>query len=133
MAIGSWMLIGQARGQAPDRTWGVLHAHVLLMGFMLMLIIGVAFWMFPRVNGQRPGREGGWVAFAAINAGLLLRLVSEHAARTAGSPWRIVLGVAAVLPLLGALAFAVSIWPRVRAAMTPEEARRLRARRDAAP
>ena len=102
------------------------------MGFMLMLIIGVAFWMFPRVKGQRPGRAGGWVAFALINAGLLLRLASEAQARDGGVGWRWALGVAAVLPAVGAAAFALSILPRVKAAMTPEESRRARAESQAA-
>ncbi len=133
MGMGAWMLVVQARdGHSPGPPWGVLHAHVLLMGFMLMLIIGVAFWMFPRVKGQRPGREGGWVAFALINAGLLLRLASEAQARGGGVGWRWALGVAAVLPAVGAAAFAVSILPRVKAAMTPEESRRARAESQAA-
>ncbi|MCB0883051.1 MAG: hypothetical protein KDC33_12670 [Thermoleophilia bacterium] len=131
MGMGSWMLLRQARdGHPPGPPWGVLHAHVLLMGFMLMLIIGVAFWMFPRVRGGRPGRGGGWAAFACINAGLLLRLASEAPARDGATGWRVALGVAAVLPLAGAAAFALAILPRVRAAMTPQEARRLRAQRD---
>ena len=56
-----------ATGPAPP--WAVLHAHLLLVGFLLLLIFGVAFWMFPKVAGQRPGREVGWVAFALLNAG----------------------------------------------------------------
>ena len=133
MAMGAWMLIVEAsRGYGPGGPWRSLHAHILLMGFLLMLVIGVAFWMFPRVQGQRPGREGGWVAFALINAGLLLRLLAAPLAEDDGPmAWRVALGVAAVLPVLGAAAFAVTIMPRVRAAMTPEEARRLRAARDA--
>jgi hypothetical protein len=130
MAMGSWMLVHDAvRGFTPGPPWPSLHAHVLLMGFLLMLVIGVAYWMFPRVQGRRPGREGGWIAFGLINAGLLLRLLAEPQTTGAdpATAWRVLLGVAAVLPALGALAFAVTIIPRVRAALSPEEARRLRA------
>jgi heme/copper-type cytochrome/quinol oxidase subunit 1 len=93
-----------------------LHAHLLLVGFLLLLVFGVAFWMFPRVAGARPGREGGWLAFALLNAGLLLRLLAEPFAVRDGSAaaWDALLGVAAVLPAAAAVAFAVAIWPRVR-------------------
>lgn len=119
MAMGSWMLIVQARrGHPPGAPWPVLHAHVLLVGFLLLLVFGVAFWMFPRVAGQRPRREVGWLAFALLNAGLLLRLLAEPLDdRGDGAPaWGVLLGAAAVLPVLATLAFAAAIWPRVRAA-----------------
>lgn len=121
MAMGSWMLIVQARdGHGPGAPWGVLHAHLLLVGFLLLLIFGVAFWMFPKVAGQRPGREVGWIAFALLNAGLLLRLVAEPMSdRGRGAPaWDVLLGVSAVLPALAAVAFALAVWPRVRAVST---------------
>lgn len=116
--MGSWMLIAQARdGHGPGDPWPVLHAHLLLVGFLLLLIFGVAFWMFPKVAGQRAGREVGWVAFALLNAGLLLRVLAEPLSDhgRGGAVWDVLLGVSAVLPALAALAFAVAIWPRVRA------------------
>lgn len=118
MAMGSWMLIVQAaRGYGPGVPWPALHAHLLLVGFLLLLIFGVAFWMFPKVAGQRPGRDVGWVAFALLNAGLLLRLLAEPLSdRGRGAAaWDVLLGASAVLPALAAIAFAVAIWPRVRA------------------
>lgn len=117
MAMGSWMLLLEAhRGYGPGVPWATLHAHVLLVGFLLLLVFGVAFWMFPKVSGQRPGREGGWVAFGLLNTGLLLRVLAEPFAVEADSApaWDVLLGIAAVLPALAAVAFAVAIWPRVR-------------------
>lgn len=119
MGMGSWMLIVQARrGHGPGAPWAALHAHLLLVGFLLLLIFGVAFWMFPKVAGQRPGREVGWVAFYLLNAGLLLRVLAEPLSdRGRGAAvWDVLLGVAAVLPALAAVAFAFAVWPRVRAA-----------------
>lgn len=126
MGMGSWMLIRQARdGHSPGDPWPVLHTHLLLVGFLLLVIFGVAFWMFPKVAGQRPGRDAGWVAFALLNAGVLLRVVAEPLSDHGRGPvaWRVLLGVAAVLPALAALAFAVAILPRVRA-VTPIPTRR---------
>jgi hypothetical protein len=120
MAMGSWMLIVQARrGYGPGDPWPVLHTHLLLVGFLLLVIFGVAFWMFPKIGGGRPGREAGWMAFWLLNAGLLLRVLAEPLAdRGRGAAaWDVLLGISAVLPALAALAFAVAIWPRVRGVM----------------
>lgn len=129
MAIGSWMLLQVARDEpGPGAPWPELHAHVLLVGFLLLLIMGVAYWMFPKVRGVRSGREGGWVAFALVNAGLLLRVVAQpRVVDGGGDAWRWLLGAAAVLPTVGVAVFAVTILPRVRTVLRPEEARRLRA------
>jgi hypothetical protein len=136
MALGSWMLILVARrGHGLGPPWPSLHAHILLVGFLLMLIFGVAFWMFPRVKGRRARGEVGWVAFGLINAGVLLRVVSEPLADAGrGAPlWRTLLGIAAVLPVLGALAFAAAIWPRVRPALAPAGTRGIGASRGPPP
>lgn len=129
MAMGSWMLILQARrGYGPGAPWPALHAHLLLVGFLLLLIFGVAFWMFPRVAGRRTGRDAGWIAFALLNAGLLLRVVAEPLADSGrgAAAWDVLLGAAAVLPALAAVAFAVAIWPRIRAASPSPAAARAR-------
>jgi heme/copper-type cytochrome/quinol oxidase subunit 1 len=129
MGIGSWLLIEQANGHDPGTTWPVLHAHLLLVGFLLLLVMGVAYWMFPRVQGARPGRGGGWVAFALVNAGLILRVVAQPRVDAhGGQPWRFLLEAAAILPTVGITVFALSILPRIRAAMTPAKARALRER-----
>ena len=47
MAMGSWMLIVQAqRGYGPGAPWPVLHTHLLLVGFLLLLM--------PTRRGPRP-------------------------------------------------------------------------------
>ncbi len=127
MAVGSWMLIVQARRDyGPGAPWPVLHTHLLLLGFLLLLIFGVAFWMFRKVAGGRPGREVGWVAFGLLNAGVLLRVLAEPLSdRGRGAAaWDVLLGIAAVLPALAALAFALAIWPRIRAVTAAPTRRR---------
>jgi len=49
--------------------------------------------------------------------GVLLRLLAEPLSdRGRGAAvWDVLLGVAAVLPALAAVAFALAVWPRVRA------------------
>ena len=129
MAIGSWMLIEQARGHGPGSTWPILHAHILLVGFLLLMVMGVAYWMFPRVQGARPWAAGAWLALAGVNAGIVLRVVAQpFVDNHHGQPWPTLLELAAVLPTIGVIAFVATILPRVRAAMSPERARELRER-----
>lgn len=132
MGMGTWMLLAQAADDRVGAPWPVLHAHVLLVGFLLQIVMGVAFWMFPRVAGARPGTSWAWVALVAVNLGLALRVLAEPVVHEGhGGAWRVLLGAAAVLPTLGVIAFALAILPRVRAAISPEDARRLRAAAEA--
>ena len=86
--------------------------HLFVVGWITQLIFGVAHWMFPRASRDRPrGTESvGWAAFALLNGGLLLRLLSEPALGLSGG-W---LAVSGGLQFAGALCWVLLIWPRVK-------------------
>lgn len=91
--------------------------HLLMLGWSTQLIFGVALWMFPPLSRERPrGDERlGWVAYAALNGGLLLRAVAEpaHSIQPAAlSGWALVLSAA--LQTLAAWLFVAAIWPRIK-------------------
>ncbi len=47
--LGSYVSVGQfLAGAYPPRLVITAHVHLLLVGFMLMIVMGVATWMFPR-------------------------------------------------------------------------------------
>src|SRR5512132_4463486 len=49
LLIGAYIVVGQFVLDAyPPRLFITAHVHLLLVGFMLMLVMGVATWMFPR-------------------------------------------------------------------------------------
>src|SRR4030095_9619679 len=49
LLIGVYMITAQFVLDAyPPRLFTTAHAHLLLVGFMLMMVMGVATWMFPR-------------------------------------------------------------------------------------
>ena len=88
-----------------------LHIEFLLVGWMVQLALGVAFWILPRFRtGPERGREGlAWLSFALLNLGLL--------APAAG----VVTDLPSIMPVLGHMAqglaagaFALSVWPRVK-------------------
>lgn len=54
------------------------HSHIILVGFLIQFIFGVAFWMFPRMPGgifTSPSK--GWLIFTLINLGTLTRGILE--------------------------------------------------------
>ena len=89
--------------------------HLLTVGWLTQLIFGVAHWMFPRASAERPrGREGlVWAALLLLNAGLLVRLVSEPLAALghASAP---ALAASGLLQFAAAACFTANTWPRVR-------------------
>ena len=65
--------------------------HLLVVGWMSQLAIGVAYWMFPRLRKEQDPRPRGsdtlaWTTFICLNAGLLLRFVFEPFYLMGGQP-----------------------------------------------
>ncbi len=90
--------------------------HLLTVGWLLQVIIGVAFWMFPRhpTTPPRGDPRYGWFAFGTLNLGLLLRLGGESWRLGGDGPsWPLV--AAALLQTGGVIAATILLWPRVRA------------------
>lgn len=56
--------------------WDWLPAHIefLLLGWIVQLTMGVAFWILPRYWQQprRPRQSSAWAAFALLNLGIWL-------------------------------------------------------------
>ncbi len=95
------------------------YFHLLAEGWITMLIIGVAYWLFPKYTLEQPrGSDNlGWSSYALLNFGLLMRAVSEPANAIAANPtsaWAIVLTVAAILQWSGGIAFVINTWKRVK-------------------
>ena len=94
-----------------------VYFHLLMVGWVTQLIIGVVYWMFPKASRERPrGSEIlGWATYGFLNVGLLLRVVGEPllASRPATNVgW--VLAISAVLQLLGGWSFVMNTWTRVK-------------------
>lgn len=99
----------------PDAALHLGGIHLLTVGWLLQVMVGVGFWMFPR-HPTRPPRgdeRPGWVGFGLLNGGLALRLVGESWYLGFGGPrWTLVLS--GVLQLGAVLLFVGLLWPRVR-------------------
>jgi hypothetical protein len=117
--VGAVILVNQ--GLALDGRIAALvpvFYHLLMVGWVTQLIFGVALWMFPPLSRERPrGDERlGWMTYAALNTGLVLRALGEPLYAWFSAPWLgWTLALSAVLQVLASWAFVLAIWPRVKA------------------
>jgi hypothetical protein len=95
-------------------TMAPAYFHLFLVGWIMQLIFGVIFWLFPKPAGKLFAWEpAAWGSWGLLNCGLLLRAVAEPlATRQPGSPWGWALVISALLQWLAGLALIVIVWPR---------------------
>ena len=80
LAIGGWMMVErELTGRFASPYVRSAHTHAILVGFVMMMILGVALWMFPRpVKGDtsyspRLAEASYWM----LAAGTAVRIVGE--------------------------------------------------------
>ncbi|SHK68861.1 hypothetical protein [Rhodothermus profundi] len=91
--------------------------HLLTVGWLTQLIFGVAFWLFPRHSRARPyGPQAlARAAYPLLNAGIVLRILSEPAITwTASVWWRGLLMLSALLQWTAGLFMVSYLWTRVK-------------------
>lgn len=94
-----------------------VYFHLFMVGWVTQLIIGVAYWMFPKWSRQMPrGHDAlALTTFWLLNAGLLVRVVAEPAQTVSAWPgWDWLLVAAALMQWLAGMAFVANTWPRVK-------------------
>ena len=112
---GASMLLRQAGAPLPEVTnLPTVHIHLLGLGFFMMMVCGVALWMFPRKSGetrQEAARDPlAWTTYYLITIGLAVRCLTLLLPAVLGN---VVLGISAVVQFAGVASFAIAIWPRV--------------------
>lgn len=105
--------------QLPSPLAGLmpLYFQLLMVGWVTQLIFGIAYWMFPIASRDAPRGNArlGWVAHICLNAGLLLRVITELSNVLDAFPvlqWAV--GVSLALQLVAAGAFVINTWNRVQ-------------------
>lgn len=93
---------------------GPAYLHLFLVGWITQLIFGVIFWLFPKPKTDLPHWERvGWVVWALLNAGLLLRVIAEPpAVLQPGGLWGWLLVTSAALQWLAGIGLIAIVWPR---------------------
>ncbi len=94
-----------------------LYWHMLMVGWITQIIMGVSLWMFPGRSRSDAFKDHlkGWLTFGLLNAGLVLRFISEPVAGPGGSfIWAVLLIVSALLQWLAGAIYILELWPRVQ-------------------
>ena len=121
--LGAGVTLGVAMAAHP--AWAVYrpaHVHMNLLGFVTMMIFGVAYHVIPRFSGHalHSRRLAAWHWFAS-NGGLALMVVGfVLRARGVASP--AVLALGGTLAALGAYAFIYNLWRTIDGAPARREA-----------
>jgi len=123
LAIGGWLIERrEIGGAAPDQYLVSAHTHALFVGFVMMMIMGVALWLFPRPekSDSRYDPRLVGVAYWLVTIGTAARIAGET--MRAAVPglnmsylWlRISIVAAGFLQALGIGVFFFTIWTRIR-------------------
>lgn len=97
--------------------FNAVYYHFLGLGWITQIIFGVSHWMFPRYTKEFPRGQTilGWLVFITLNAGLLLRAITEPFMQQSNAILlKVALTAAAVLQVSAAVFYALHIWPRVK-------------------
>lgn len=118
LLMGAWMLVRRdLLGIWPNPYLVSAHAHAVLVGFVMFLILGVALWLFPRAPKEdrryRPERAAAayWVLLISTAA----RFVAESARAWFVEPalgWVVVIG--GFGQIAGLAIYFWTMWPRIR-------------------
>ena len=118
LLIGAWISTAQfLLDRYPPRLLTTAHAHLLLVGFMLMIVMGVATWMFPRParDDRRYRPELAEAVYWTMTAATVVRATSEIVGGLAPAPaWRLAIAAGGLGQLVATALFVVNMWARVR-------------------
>ena len=118
LMLGGWMMTGrELAGRTPSAYVVSAHTHAILVGFVMMMILGVALWMFPRPS-RGDARYRPAVAEAAywlIAVGTLARVVGELVRTQSDALWlRTAVLATGSMQIVGLLLFFATMWARIR-------------------
>jgi len=107
-------------GRIPElawvSSWRTVHVHLILVGSVIQIIMGVALWMFPR-RKEPPGwttEREGMTLYVGFNAGTVVRSLFEPFAHSGLLSFFLTLsGMAS--QILSLLYFLFLIFQRIRA------------------
>ena len=118
LVIGAYVSVAQfVVNVYPPRLFVTAHVHLLLVGFMVMIVMGVATWMFPRParDDARYRPELAETVYWVMTVATAVRAAAELGAPFAGgAAVRAVIALGGVAQVAAALLFVVNMWWRVR-------------------
>jgi heme/copper-type cytochrome/quinol oxidase subunit 1 len=118
LIIGGWMIARrELYGDFPGPYLVSAHTHALFVGFVVMMIEGVALWLFPRPEkgDERYRPRVVELAYWVLTVGTAARIAGELARTLSTEVWLRALVVAAgFTQIVGILIFFYTMWTRIR-------------------
>ena len=118
LALGGWMIVEREfAGRVASPYLVSAHTHAILVGFVMMMILGVALWMFPRPakGDQRYSPRVADAAYWLLTCGTAVRVTGELLHSSSEATWlRWVVVLAGLSQIAGLLVFFATMWTRIR-------------------
>jgi hypothetical protein len=118
LVLGAWMIARrELTGAFPSPYLVSAHTHALLVGFVMLMIQGVALWMFPRPEkgDARYSPHAAEGAYWLVTAGTAARVAGELLRPTVGASWlRWTVVLAGAAQIAGIGLFFYTMWSRIR-------------------
>ena len=118
LGIGGWMILRR-------ELWGVYatayetsaHTHAIFVGFVMMMILGVALWLFPRPEKTdtryRPALAEA--SYWLLTVGTAARVIGELLRVSSSALWlRLLVVASGLIQIAGILVFFFTMWSRIR-------------------
>ncbi len=118
LAIGGRMLVQREfLNEYPDPYEISAHTHAIFVGFIMMMILGVALWLFPRPDkaDSRYRRALVEAAYWCIAVGTGSRVLGELLRAVVDAAWlRWAIVISGFLQIVGLVLFFHTMWSRIR-------------------
>jgi len=119
LVLGAWMMIRREFGGVyPSRYQVSAHTHLIAIGFVMNMILGVALWLFPR-PAPEDKRYNPTLALSAwwlVAIGTATRTIAELShdyTQSSYLKWAVVLS--GLAQIFGLCLFFYTMWTRIRA------------------
>ena len=118
LVLGGWMMIErELYGRFPSQYLISAHTHAILVGFVMMMILGVALWLFPRPDksDERYNPRVAEIAYWLLATGTAARIAGELARTNIdvlSLRWAVI--VAGTMQIAGIGLFFHTMWSRIR-------------------
>jgi heme/copper-type cytochrome/quinol oxidase subunit 1 len=119
LSLGLWMIVRREIWNTPPTPLQIsAHTHVILVGFVMTMILGVALWLFPRPDKSDPRYRPALAeaSYWCLTIGTAARFIGEMARGSVSGPWlRWVIVSASALQTIALALFFYTMWSRIRA------------------
>ena len=119
LVLGLWMIVRRELLHVATPPYEVsAHTHAIFVGFVMMMILGVALWLFPRPDKSdvryRPALAE--TAYWLLVVGTAARVVGELLRPERDAlPLRLAIVAGGVLQVAGLAVYFYTMWSRIRA------------------